>query len=93
MRNIDECDLHGCATELETVRVEAATRIAMKDSPRYVRERRERFPNSNDVLVARGAWRLHKSARVAVCAKCCAARDAFLKAEYPSWSTTHDLAS
>ena len=93
MRDIDDCSVHGCATVLQMVAVVDAMRAGLKATPAYVLARRERFPNSDDVVTARGAWRTLRSKRVAVCPECCRQRDAFLLANYPLWSRTHELAS
>ena len=92
MKNIDDCDVHACPTSLTTLRVSNAPRTGMKDSPRYVMARRGRFPNSDDVLRARGVWRERESVEVAVSLQWCAERAAFIRAEYPRWLESHELA-
>jgi hypothetical protein len=78
---------------MQTVRVVAKTHAGMKDSPTYVMARRVRFPRSDDVLAARGAWLQRENTEVAVCPECCAERDNFIRAQYPRWLLTHELAS
>ena len=92
MKDIDDCTVHVCATHLQTIRVVKATHAGMKDSPTYVMTRRELFPNSDDVLVARGVWRDRDQADVAACAQCCADRDSFIRSQYPRWLLTHEIA-
>ena len=93
MKEIDDCELHLCATVLQTVAVVDALRPGLKGTPTYVMARRERFPNSNDVVAASGVRRLLPSTHIGVCEECCRQRDTFLQANYPIWSKTHDLAS
>ena len=93
MKDIDDCNVHVCATHLQKIRVVAATHTGMKESPTYVMARRERFPNSDDVLPARGMWCDRAEVEVAVCAQCCADRDAFIRGQYPRWLRTHEIAS
>ena len=93
MKEIDDCDVHACGTHLQTIRVVAGTYPGMKESPTYRMARRERFPNSDDVLPARGVWRDRTDAEVAVCAQCCTDRDAFIRGQYPRWLLTHEIAS
>jgi hypothetical protein len=93
MREIENCEVHVCATHLQTIPVVASAHTGMKDSPTYVIARRERFPNSDDVLPARGVWRDRQNAEVAVCQQCCADRDSFIRTQYPRWLLTHEIAS
>ena len=93
MSEIDDCPLHGCHTLLRLIAVVDALKPGLKGSPAYVQARRAQFPNSDDVVTARGARRTLHETRVAVCTECCRQRDAFLLTHYPRWSATHDLAS
>ena len=93
VNDIDDCRIHGCSTVLQVVAVVDALTPGLKASPAYVIARRERFPNSDDVVAASGARRALHSTHVAVCEECCRKRDTFLLTEYPRWSTTHALAS
>jgi hypothetical protein len=90
---IDDCPIHGCHTQLRVVGVVDPLKPGLKGSPAYVQARRAQFPNSDDVVTARGARRTLLATRVAVCLECCRQRDAFLLTQYPRWSATHDLAS
>ena len=92
VKEIDDCPIHSCSTVLQIVAVVDALTPGLKASPAYVRARRERFPNSDDVVAATGARRALHSTHVAVCEECCRRRDTFLLTEYPRWSTTHALA-
>jgi hypothetical protein len=90
---IDDCRLHQCKTVLQMVAVVNAMLPGLKSSPAYVMARRELFPNSDDVLTGRGAWRSLSMTQVAVCEQCCQERDTFLLTKYPLWSKEHQLAS
>jgi len=90
---IDDCCVHHRRTLLQIVAVVDVLKPGLKASPAYVKARREGFPNSNDVMTGRGAWRSARRTCVAVCEECCRQRDAYLVAHYPLWSKTHDLAS
>jgi len=93
VREIDDCAVHQCGTVLQIVAVVDALRPGLKASPVYGKARREQFPNSDDVITGRGAWRSLRSTHLAVCDECCRQRDAFLLTNYPLWSKAHDLAS
>jgi hypothetical protein len=93
MGDIDDCEIHGCSTELRELRVGDPIKPSLKQTPAYLWAKRAQFPYSDDVVDGRGIRRTAQTARVPVCAECCAQRDRFLLARYPIWSRTHELAS
>ena len=93
MRDIDDCEIHGCSTVLRVLGVGDPLTASLKHSPAYVLAKRADFPHSDDVVEGRGIRRRVKTARVAVCLVCCEHRDRFLLDRYPMWSRTHELSS
>jgi hypothetical protein len=93
VKEIDDCEVHKCATVLQTVAVVDALKPGLKATPTYAMARRERFPHSNDVVAGSGVRRSLPSTHIGVCEECCRQRDSFLRSNYPLWLKTHELAS
>jgi hypothetical protein len=83
------CDVHGCLMQSRSVRVVYGLRRGLKQSPDYLRARREGFPHCNDWVnggcVVRGLRRQVKT----VCPECVAARDALLRGRHAAWLRAH----
>ncbi len=93
MTVVEYCEIHGCGTELLFIALGDPLRARMKQTPAYIRAKREQFPHCDDVVDARASLTAPETAEVPICSECCKKRDAFVLEHYPLWSKSHELSA